>query len=146
MTSTAPSRPIGGRTRLLTAPAVAGVAYLLAWVTGLTVWPSNLDVAASGSQVAAAYTGHQGVAMTQSLLVHGVAAVALPSWCWPWARPPAAVMGDRSARPWWWPVSARPACRCFSAPLSCCWPARRSLTATAAGPDPCLRRSTAWTG
>ena len=77
MTSTAPSRPIGGRTRLLTAPAVAGVAYLLAWVTGLTVWPSNLDVAASGSQVAAAYTGHQGVAMTQSLLVHGVAAVAL---------------------------------------------------------------------
>lgn len=77
MTSTAPSRPIGGRTRLLTAPAVAGVAYLLAWVTGLAVWPSNLDVAASGSQVVAAYTGHQGVAMTQSLLVHGVAAVAL---------------------------------------------------------------------
>ena len=77
MTSTAPSRPISGRTRLLTAPAVAGVAYLLAWVTGLAVWPSNLDVAASGSQVVAAYTGHQGVAMTQSLLVHGVAAVAL---------------------------------------------------------------------
>jgi hypothetical protein len=77
MTSTAPSRPIGGRTRLLTAPAMAGVAYLLAWVTGLAVWPSNLDVAASGSQVVAAYTGHQGVAMTQSLLVHGVAAVAL---------------------------------------------------------------------
>ena len=77
MTSTAPSRPIGGRTRLLTAPAVAGVAYLLAWVTGLAVWPSNLDVGASGSQAVAAYTGHQGVAMTQSLLVHGVAAVAL---------------------------------------------------------------------
>jgi hypothetical protein len=41
------------------------------------VWPSNLDVAASGSQVVAAYTGHRGVAITQSLLVHGVAAVAL---------------------------------------------------------------------
>jgi hypothetical protein len=34
-------------------------------------------VAASGGQVVAAYTGHRGVAMTQSLLVHGVAAVAL---------------------------------------------------------------------
>ena len=77
MTSTASSSPIGGRTRLLTAPAVAGVAYLAAWVTGLAVWPSNLDVAASGSQVVAAYTGHQGVAMTQSLLFHGMAAVAL---------------------------------------------------------------------
>ena len=32
MTSTAPSRPIGGGARLLTAPAVAGVAYLVAWV------------------------------------------------------------------------------------------------------------------
>jgi hypothetical protein len=77
MTSTAPSRPIGGRTRRLTAPAMAGVAYLVAWVTGLAVWPSNLDVAASGSQVIAAYTGHRGVAMLQSLLVHGVAGVAL---------------------------------------------------------------------
>jgi hypothetical protein len=56
---------------------MAGVAYLVAWVTGLAVWPSNLDVAASGSQVIAAYTGHRGVAMLQSLLVHGVAGVAL---------------------------------------------------------------------
>jgi hypothetical protein len=77
MTSTAPSRSIGGRTRLLTAPAVAGVAYLVAWVTGLAVWPTNLDVAASGSRVVAAYTGHRGAAMAQSLLVHGVAALAL---------------------------------------------------------------------
>jgi hypothetical protein len=77
MTSTAPSRSVRGRSRLLTAPAVAGVTYLVAWVAGLAVWPSNLDVAASGSQVVAAYTGHRGVAMTQSLLVHGLAAVAL---------------------------------------------------------------------
>jgi hypothetical protein len=77
MTSTATSRSAGGRSRLLTVPAVAGVAYLVAWVAGLAVWPSNLDVAASGSQVVAAYTGHRGVAITQSLLVHGVAAVAL---------------------------------------------------------------------
>jgi hypothetical protein len=38
------------------------------------VWPSNLDVAASGSQVVAAYSGHRDVAMLRSLLVHGVAA------------------------------------------------------------------------
>jgi hypothetical protein len=67
MTSSAPSRPISGRGGLLTAPAVAGVAYLVAWLTGLAVWPSNLDVAASGSQVVTAYTGHRDVAMLQSL-------------------------------------------------------------------------------
>jgi hypothetical protein len=77
MTSTAPSRPIGGGNRLLAAPAVAGLVYLIAWAAGLAVWPSNLDVAASGSQVVAAYAGHRGVAMLQSLLVHGVAGVAL---------------------------------------------------------------------
>jgi hypothetical protein len=77
MTSSAPSRPVSGRGGLLTAPAVAGVAYLVAWLAGLAVWPSNLDVAASGSQVVTAYTGHRDVAMLQSLLVHGVAAVAL---------------------------------------------------------------------
>jgi hypothetical protein len=78
MTSTAPSRPTGRRGRmLLTVPAVAGVAYLVAWVTGLAVWPTNLDVAASGARVLAAYTGHQAAAVTQYLLVEGVAAVAL---------------------------------------------------------------------
>jgi hypothetical protein len=77
MTSTAPSRTVGRGGRLLAAPAVAGLAYLAAWAAGLAVWPSNLDVAASGGQVVAAFTGHRGVAMVQSLLVHGVAAVAL---------------------------------------------------------------------
>jgi hypothetical protein len=77
MASTAPSRSVVGRTRLLTAPAVAGVAYLVAWVAGLAVWPSNLDVAASGSRVVGAYSGHRGAAMAQSLLIHGVAALAL---------------------------------------------------------------------
>ena len=48
MTSTTTSRSAGGRSSLLTAPALAGLAYLVAWVAGLAVWPSNLDVAASG--------------------------------------------------------------------------------------------------
>ena len=61
----------------MTAPAVAGIAYAAAWVTGLAVWPSNLDVAASGAKVMSAYTGHQGVATAQYLLVEGAAAIAL---------------------------------------------------------------------
>jgi hypothetical protein len=76
--ATAPSTPVGRRGRsLLTAPAVAGVAYAAAWLIGLAVWPSNLDVAASNVKVVATYSAHQGAAMTQYLLVEGVAAIAL---------------------------------------------------------------------
>lgn len=71
----APSR--SRRRRLLTAPAAAGIAFVAAWVTGLAVWPSNLDVSASGAKVVSAYAGHQGVAMTQYLLLEGLAAIAL---------------------------------------------------------------------
>jgi hypothetical protein len=79
-TQTAAVAPHSGRRSRrsrTTAPALAGVAYAAAWVTGLAVWPSNLDVAASGAKVVAAYTGHRGAAMTQYLLVEGAAAVAL---------------------------------------------------------------------
>lgn len=62
---------------IISAPAVAGIAYTAAWAAGLAVWPSNLDVAMSGAQVVAAYAGHQVVAITQYLLVEGLAAVAL---------------------------------------------------------------------
>jgi hypothetical protein len=77
-TATAPSTPIRSRRRgLLTAPAAAGIGFAVAWVTGLAVWPSNLDVAASGAKVVSTYTAHQGVAATQYLLVEGLAAIAL---------------------------------------------------------------------
>ena len=56
---------------------VAGVAYVLAWVVGLGVWPMNLGVDASDAKVVATYTGHESVAVTQYLLVEGVAAIAL---------------------------------------------------------------------
>jgi hypothetical protein len=72
---TAPPRSLGSA--LLTAPAIAGIVYVAAWVAGLAIWPSNIDVAASGREVIAAEAGHATVAMIQSLLVHGVAAVAL---------------------------------------------------------------------
>jgi hypothetical protein len=76
--ATAPSTPVGRRGRsLLTAPAVAGIAYTAAWLIGLAVWPSNLDVAAPNVKVVATFSGHQGAAMTQYLLVEGLAAIAL---------------------------------------------------------------------
>ena len=72
----APSMPAGRRS-LVAAPAVAGVVYSAAWVLGLAVWPSNLDVAAADVQVVATYGAHRDAAMTQYLLVEGVAAIAL---------------------------------------------------------------------
>lgn len=63
--------------RGLAAPAAAGIAFVAAWVTGLLVWPSNLDVAASGRQVVSAYAGHEGVTVAQYVLVEGLAAIAL---------------------------------------------------------------------
>lgn len=77
-TATAPGTPIrSGHRGLFGAPAAAGIAFVGAWLTGLAVWPSNLDVSASGAQVVSAYTGHQGVAVTQYLLIEGIAAIAL---------------------------------------------------------------------
>lgn len=76
-TATAPSTTIGSRHRGLAAPATAGIAFIAAWVTGLLVWPSNLDVAASGARVVSVYAGHQGAAVAQYVLVEGLAAVAL---------------------------------------------------------------------
>jgi hypothetical protein len=61
----------------MTAPAAAGIAFVASWATGLAVWPSNLDSAASGGKVVSAYGGHEGVAAAQYLLVEGAAAIAL---------------------------------------------------------------------
>jgi hypothetical protein len=78
-THTAPTQSTALRSRLgpVTAPAAAGVAFVAAWAAGLAAWPSNLNVAASGTKVLSAYSGHQGAAITQYLLVEGAAAIAL---------------------------------------------------------------------
>ena len=69
---------VGRRSRsLIAAPAVAGIAYSTAWVVGLAVWPSNLDVAATNLKVVATYSAHQSAAIMQYLLVEGLAAIAL---------------------------------------------------------------------
>jgi hypothetical protein len=77
-TARAPTLALGRRSRsLITASAAASVAYATAWVLGLAVWRLNLDVAASNVKVLATYRAHQGAAMTQYVLVEGVAAIAL---------------------------------------------------------------------
>jgi hypothetical protein len=58
-------------------PAYAGVLYLAAWITGLTVWPSNLALNAASTQVATAYRSQAGPAAAQYLLVEGLAGVLL---------------------------------------------------------------------
>jgi hypothetical protein len=50
-TAIAPHSDRRSRRSRPTAPAVVGIAYAAAWVTGLAVWPSNLEVAASGAKV-----------------------------------------------------------------------------------------------
>jgi hypothetical protein len=74
--ATAPRISVGRR-RWITAPALAGIAYSTAWVLGLAVWPSNLDVDATNAKVVATFGAHEGAAMTQFLLFEGLAAVAL---------------------------------------------------------------------
>jgi hypothetical protein len=76
---TAPTRSPALRSRLgpVTTPAAAGVTFVAAWAAGLVAWPSNVNVAASGTKVLSAYAGHQGAAITQYLLVEGAAAIAL---------------------------------------------------------------------
>jgi hypothetical protein len=78
-THTARTQSTAPRSRLgpVTAPAAAGVAFVVAWAAGLAVWPSNLNVAAAGTKVLSAYAGHRGAAIAQYLLVEGVAAIAL---------------------------------------------------------------------
>jgi hypothetical protein len=76
-TQAAATRMSIGRRRRITAPALAGIAYSAAWLLGLAVWPSNLDVAATNAKVVATFSAHQSAAVTQFLLVEGVAAIAL---------------------------------------------------------------------
>jgi hypothetical protein len=65
------------RDAALRLPAIAGVGYVVVWLTGLAVWMSNVSVSASGREVLAGYRGHQAAAQVQYALVEGVAALAL---------------------------------------------------------------------
>ena len=58
-------------------PAIAGIGYGVAWVTGLTVWPSNLAIDASENGIVSLYATHMGQATAQYLLVEGLAGICL---------------------------------------------------------------------
>jgi hypothetical protein len=76
--ATAPPTPkLSRRRALVTTPAIAGVAFVAAWLAGLAVWPTNPSVTASSATVVSDYTGHQGVAVTQYVLVEGLAGLAV---------------------------------------------------------------------
>ena len=55
----------------------AGITHPLAWLVGLVVWPTNLDVRASDATVLSTYAGSAAPAAVQASLVHGVAGIAL---------------------------------------------------------------------
>jgi hypothetical protein len=76
--TTVPDTHISSRPAdLITRPAVAGIVYVVAWVAGLAVWPSNLAVSASDAKVVDSYSSHEAAAVTQYLLVEGLAGIAL---------------------------------------------------------------------
>jgi hypothetical protein len=58
-------------------PGAAGATYLMAWVTGLAVWPVNLPLNATAAQAAASHAAHPVAAATQYLLVEGLAGLLL---------------------------------------------------------------------
>ena len=58
-------------------PAIAGIGYGVAWVTGLVVWPSNLAIDATEDGIVSLYATHMSQATAQYLLVEGLAGICL---------------------------------------------------------------------
>jgi hypothetical protein len=59
--ATAPPTPARSRRRaLLTAPAIAGITFVAAWIAEPTVWPTIPRVTESTATVASSYARHQG--------------------------------------------------------------------------------------
>ncbi|HYF73634.1 MAG TPA: hypothetical protein VD864_12480 [Nocardioides sp.] len=68
----------------------AGTAYLGAWLVGLAIAPAGPDAFAPAAEVYSQLAAHRHSALAQSVLVHGVAGVALGVW---------AIASHRVARP-----------------------------------------------
>ena len=67
----------GPRSSWYLLPAYAGIAYVVVWAAGLAVWPQNLPLNAPPAQVAASYAAHPAAAVTQYVLVEGLAGLLL---------------------------------------------------------------------
>ena len=55
----------------------AGATYVLSWAAGLVVAPAAPSPDAPDAEIHAYYVGHAGAVLVQSLLVHGLAGIAL---------------------------------------------------------------------
>ena len=75
ITSAQADRP--SRRMAVSLSALAGTGYAAAWIISLSVGAPNPSVAASGSQVLAAFAGRSGPALAMFALAEGVAAIAL---------------------------------------------------------------------
>ena len=75
ITSAQADRP--GRRMAVSLSALAGIGYAAAWIISQSVGAPNPSVAASGSQVAAAFAGRSGPGLAMFALAEGVAAIAL---------------------------------------------------------------------
>ncbi|MGN6751596.1 MAG: hypothetical protein ACTHJJ_03490, partial [Intrasporangium sp.] len=76
-TSTNTSPLTHTRAVLARGTALAGALYVSAWITGLLAGPTAPAGTASDASVHSFYVEHSGAALVQSLLVHGMAGLAL---------------------------------------------------------------------
>lgn len=72
--------------RTTSVPAIAGAVYVAAWLTGRAVHFSGPAVDAPQTEVGRHFRAHGTAALAQSLLMHGVAALALGVVAWAVSR------------------------------------------------------------
>jgi hypothetical protein len=66
-----------GRRGALSAPALAGVGYAVAWIASQLTGAPNPSIAAPGTQLVASFAGHGGSMLAMFVLAEGVASIAL---------------------------------------------------------------------
>lgn len=65
------------RRRLLTVPAITGIAFTLSWIAGLAVPAPSPGLTASGTEITTALAGHQAAVAVQFTLTEGLPAAGL---------------------------------------------------------------------
>lgn len=83
---------------LLTVPAVAGIAFSVAWLVGLSVNSSSTDVHASGTELIAGFASHRGAALAQYAVTEGVTSLLLATVAFALARQGVRAGAQRTAR------------------------------------------------
>jgi hypothetical protein len=66
-----------GRRGALSAPALAGMGYAVAWIVSQLTGAPNPSIAAPGTQLVASFAGHDASVLAMFVLAEGVAAIAL---------------------------------------------------------------------